>query len=155
MSPFKGQGANQAILDGVALARALYSSSLGFDTDAIGKSLGAALPRYALQHFSGSGYKKLMHVTVPEPPLSTRPSPPLGRHSLGILFCKHCKYLKRVCWHAARSKHEAPTMRWPFCIRKVRLSATLPLVVTLSITESLLEVNCPRAPALTVAFKSK
>lgn len=58
MSPFKGQGANQAILDGVALARALYSSSLGFDTDAIGKSLGAALPRYALQHFSGSGYKQ-------------------------------------------------------------------------------------------------
>ena len=48
MSPFKGQGANQAVIDAVALARALHQSSLGFATEAAGVRVGAAAPRYAV-----------------------------------------------------------------------------------------------------------
>ena len=57
MSPFKGQGANQAIIDGVALARALHQSSIGFDTEALGICLGAAAPRYAVHSSVACGSK--------------------------------------------------------------------------------------------------
>ena len=54
MSPFKGQGANQALIDGVSLARALHQSSVGFETERFGVSLGAAGPRYSLHEHAHS-----------------------------------------------------------------------------------------------------
>jgi hypothetical protein len=74
MSPFKGQGANQAIIDGVALARALYQCSTGFETDAVGIRRGAAAPRYAVPGGGPSMHQRYDVVTqasgTPELPLS-------------------------------------------------------------------------------------
>ena len=158
MSPFKGQGANQAILDGVALARALYRSSLGFDTDAIGKSLGAALPRYALQHYSGSGYKQeadacdSARATALDASISASRPSFSGDPLLQALQVFEESMLARSAVKARGSNDAAAVLHSKGA---ARLSATLTLVFTLSITESLLEVNCPRAPALTAAFKSE
>jgi salicylate hydroxylase len=158
MSPFKGQGANQAILDGVALARALYSSSLGFETDAIGKSWGAALPRYALQHFSGSGYKQeadacdSARATAHDASIAASRPSFSGDPLLQALQVFEESMLARSAVKARGSNDAVSVLHSKGA---ARLSVTLPLVFTLSITESLLEVNCPRAPALTAAFKSK
>lgn len=58
MSPFKGQGANQALIDGVSLARALHQSPIGLETERAGIRLGAAAPRYAVQDYISSDFKQ-------------------------------------------------------------------------------------------------
>ena len=64
MSPFKGQGANQALIDGVSLARALHQSSIGFETEKIGISLGAAAPRYSLHDHTASDFNQPLAYSV-------------------------------------------------------------------------------------------
>jgi 2-polyprenyl-6-methoxyphenol hydroxylase-like FAD-dependent oxidoreductase len=61
MSPFKGQGANQALIDSIALARALHSSSVGSETEAAGIRFGAAAPRYAVPVFTVPDDKQEMY----------------------------------------------------------------------------------------------
>lgn len=58
MSPFKGQGANQALIDGVSLARALHQSPIGLETEQAGIRLGAAAPRYAVHDYIASDFKQ-------------------------------------------------------------------------------------------------
>ena len=61
MSPFKGQGANQALIDGVSLARALHQSLIGLETEQAGIRLGAAVPRYAVHDYIASDFKQETH----------------------------------------------------------------------------------------------
>ena len=55
MAPFKGQGANQALLDAVALARALYDSKLGDEAAAANAALASEAERAVRKGRGGEG----------------------------------------------------------------------------------------------------
>ena len=70
MAPFKGQGANQALLDAVALARALYDSKLGDEAAAANAALASEAeravrrPREAKERQRGRGARGLRAETA-------------------------------------------------------------------------------------------
>jgi salicylate hydroxylase len=80
MSPFKGQGANQALIDSVALARALHSSSIGLATEAAGIRFGAVSPRYAVPIFTAYEQGACARGVA-------RPSSPNGTNDISNSLC--------------------------------------------------------------------
>jgi len=147
MSPFKGQGANQAVIDAVALARALHQSSLGFATEAAGIRVGAAAPRYAVHSAAARNCRHDAALTSCEGiALPHLPELPLAQ----ALHAFEENMLARSTVKAQCSNDAAAILhsRGDAC---AHWRCSSPIHAP---TEVLLEVNCPRAPALAALLRT-
>ena len=66
MAPFKGQGANQALLDAVCLARALYDSRLGDDTALFENARSSSRSRCSISSALGAFESEMQRRSAPK-----------------------------------------------------------------------------------------